>query len=629
MMRSIGMVLALLLPCAAATLPAWAEAPTAFPAVAAQPAASEEAAPARTDAIALYGAPALPPGFKYFPYVNPNAPQGGDVVLGGLGSFDSFNPFVLRGTAAPEIDEIYDTLLRRSAEEAGVAYGHLARAVVISPDRRSITFELRPEAKFNDGTPVTAEDVAWTFTMLRDKGRPNYKQYFNDVADVSVEGQTRVVFHLKSSENRELPFVLGGLAILPKHWWAGRDFSQPLTEAPLGSGPYRLDHFELSRDTVLARVPDYWARDLPTGKGLANFGTIRTEYYRDATVLLEAFKAGRIDYRRENIAKNWATAYDFPAVQSGLVKKVQFAQHLPTGMQGYFMNTRRAVFADRRVRQAMDEVFDFQWLDKNLFYDQYVRTESYFSNSDMASSGLPQGDELALLSQYRDKLPPELFTQEYKLPETDGSGNNRHGLRAALKLLNEAGWEIKDLKLVNAAGDQMSFEILSDDPTIERVAVPYVQWLARLGIAARVRTVDPAQWQKLTDSFDFDMAMLVLPEREFPGNEQRDYWTCASGKEEGSDNISGICDPVVDALVDKIISAPDLKTITTATRALDRTLLWGWYTVPNWHTEKLNVAFWNRFGYPSAPVRSGTVFDSWWVDPTLSAATDAARRAGP
>ena len=299
---------------------------------------------------------------------------------------------------------------------------------------------------------------------------------------------SRVVFHFKSADNRELPLILGDLPVLPKHWWANRDFSHALTDPPLGSGPYRLDRFQFGRETVLKRVPDYWAANLPTAKGLSNFDTIRTEYYRDSTVAMEAFKAGQIDFRRENISKNWATGYDFPAVQRGLVKKEAFRHHLPTGMQGWVMNTRRPVFANRLVREAMDEVFDFQWTNKNLFYGAYTRTDSYYSNSDLASSGLPGPAELALLDPFRAELPPELFTQPFTLPVTDGSGNNREGLRKALALLKQAGWHEQDRKLVDASGNQMKFEILVNDPTIERVATPYAQWLQRLGIDVGVRT---------------------------------------------------------------------------------------------------------------------------------------------
>ncbi len=583
---------------------------------------------ARSNGIALFGRPGLPADFTHFPYVNPDALKGGEVVLGGLGSFDSFNPFIMRGAPAAEVSRIYDTLLRQSADEPGVSYGLVAKTVETPADRMWVAFDLRPEARFHDGTPITAEDVAWTFQTLRDKGRPNFRQYYAMVADVTVESPQRVVFHFKSNEDHELAMIVGEFPILPKKWWAGRDFTQPLTEAPLGSGPYRLDRFEMGRSTTLVRVADYWGRDLPVSKGLFNFGSIRTEYYRDSTVAMEAFKSGQIDYRQENISKNWATAYDFPAVAKGLVKKETFPHHLPTGMQGFVLNTRHAQFADRRVREALDEVFDFEWLNRNLFFGAYTRTDSYFSNSDLASSGLPGPEELALLAPFKDKLPPELFTRPFALPVTDGSGNNREGLRRALKLFEQAGWKVLDRKLVDVAGKQMAFEILSGDPTLERIATPYVQWLARLGIDAHVRTVDPPQYQRLTDTFDFDMTMVVLPQSDFPGNEQRDNWTCESMKAEGSSNLAGVCDPAVDALVKKVVEARDKPQLIVATRALDRVLLWGWYVVPNWHVGSFNAAYWNRFGHPSQPVRTGIALDSWWVDPTLAAATDAARRSG-
>ena len=584
------------------------------------------AAPApRTDAIAMFGEPALPTGFTHLPYTNPDAPKGGAVVLGAIGSFDSFNPFILRGVAAAETARVYDTLLQASADEPETSYAHVAGSVVLAPDRRSVTFELRPEAHFHDGTPITAEDVAWTFNTLRDNGRPIYKSYYADITGVAVDGPRRITFQFRSNDNRELPVILGQLAILPKHWWATRDFTHALTEAPLGSGAYRLESFELGRNTVLARVPDYWARDMPSAKGLYNFDHIHTEYYRDATVAMQAFKAGSIDFRRENISKNWATAYDFPAVDRGLVKKEAFRHGLPTGMQGWVMNTRRAVFADARVRRAMAEVFDYEWTNKNLFYGAYTRTESYFSNSELASSGLPQGAELALLEPFRDKLPAAVFDRPFKLPVTDGSGNNREGLRRALALLHEAGWDVHDRQLLNAQGQQMSFEILADDPSIERIATPYAQWLQRLGINVNVRTVDSAQYQKLTDDFDYDMTVTVVSESDFPGYEQRGFWTCTAAKAVGSDNMAGICDPVVDKLVDTIIAAPDRPAQVAATRALDRVLLNSWYMVPNWHLQSVWTAYWDRFGHPAAPVRSGLVFDAWWVDAAKAAVTDAAR----
>jgi microcin C transport system substrate-binding protein len=589
---------------------------------------SAPAEPVRTYGLSLVGEPRLPAGFAHFPYANPDAPKGGEVALADLGSFDSFNPFIVRGTAPQAVGRVWDTLLRETADERDSGYAHLAAVIEIGADHSYVAFELRPQARFHDGAPVTAEDVAWTFNILREKGRPYYRQYYADVDKVAAESATRVVFRFKSKDNRELPMILGELPVLPKHWWQGRDFAAPLTDPPLGSGPYRVGRFEFGRTLTLERVPDYWARDLPTAKGLDNFGTIRTEYFRDATVALQAFKAGQVDYRHENISKVWATEYDFPAVQKGLVKKRAFPSKLPTGMQCFVMNTRRPVFADRRVRHAMVEVFDFEWENKNLFYNLYTRTTSFFSNSECASSGLPSEAELALLEPYRSKLPPELFTTPFTLPVTDGSGNNREGYKRALQLLESAGYRIERRKMLDPSGKQMAFEILLDEPTFERVTLPYVQWLDRLGIAVRVRTVDPAEYQHLTDAFDFDMTMNVYGESDSPGNELWDYWGSAAAKQEGSSNLAGLADPLVDALIAKVVAARTREDLITAARALDRVLLWGWYVVPHWHIQSFWAAWWDRFGFSDVPVRSGVAFNAWWVDPERAAKTDAARRSG-
>jgi microcin C transport system substrate-binding protein len=596
----------------------------------------------RSNAIAVLGKPALPPDFPYFPYVNPNAPKGGEVTLASIGSFDSFNPFILRGTSAAGIVDpwvvlaggsgsgatvghVWESLLTSSADEYSVGYGHLAQTIELPASKLWVAFDLRPEAKFSDGTPVTAQDVAWTFHTLMDKGRPSFRIQMADVKDVEVDGPRRVVFHFKSNENRDLPLILGGIPVLPEHFFAGRDFSKPLTDPPIGSGPYRIASFELGRSVTYERRPDWWAANLPTGKGTNNFDRVRIEYYRDSAVAMEAFKAGQIEMRSENISKNWATAYDFPAVQKGLVIKGAFRHHLPSGLQGYFMNTRRPVFANRLVREAMADAFDFEWENKNLFYGAYTRTLSYFSNSDLASSGIPQGDELKLLEPYRSELPPELFTKPFTLPVTDGSGNDREELRHALGLLEQAGWQVKERKLVDKDGEQMRFTILLDDPSLERPTLPYVQSLKKLGIDARVRTVDPAQYQHLLDDFDFDMTMIVLPERALPGNELRDYFSCAAAKAPGSYNVSGICDPAVEALVDRMIKAQDRETLTVAAHALDRVLLWSWYSVPNWDSLSFHIAYWNRFGHPDKPIRDGFDFDTWWVDPAKTAAIDSAK----
>jgi microcin C transport system substrate-binding protein len=597
----------------------------------------------KSNAIAVLGKPALPPDFPYFPYVNPDAPKGGEVRVAFGGNFDNFNPFILRGTAplgmlgswvilpggsgsGATVGHLWESLLTSSADEAETGYGHLAQTIELPQSKMWVAFDLNPAAKFSDGTPVTAEDVAWTFRTLMAQGRPAMRIQFANVKDVEVTGDRRVVFHFRSNENREMPLLVGGLPVLPKHFFEGRDFSRPLTDSPIGSGPYRIASFDMGRDVVFERNPDWWARDLPTGKGTNNFDRVRVDYYRDLTVSMEAFKGGQVDLRSENTAARWATFYDFPAVQQGLVIKRNFRHHLPTGLQGWAMNTRRKVFADPLVRNALGLVYDFEWANKNLFYGDYTRTNSYFDNSDLASSGIPQGDELKLLEPFRQELPPDLFTQPFTLPVTDGSGNNREQSIQALKLMAQAGWHVKDRKLVDADGQQMTFTILLDDPSYERVALPYVDDIKRLGIDVRVRTVDPAQYQHVTDDFDYDMTMYIYSESDVPGNELRDYFSCASAKAVGSANMPGICDPAVDAMVEKVVTAQDRPTLLTAAHALDRVLLWRWYMVPEYSNQKFRVAWWNRFGFPDKPIREGVNFDTWWVDAAKAAATDAARR---
>ena len=607
------------------------------------PAAHAQETATPRHAYTVLGEPALPPGFAAFPYVNPDAPRGGEVRLATIGTFDGFNPFILRGTAeghgvgswvtlpggsgsGATVGHVWETLLTGSADEVATGYGHLAESIAVSADKRSATFVLRPEAKFSDGAPVTAEDVAWTFRTLLEKGRPSFRIQYADVGDVTVEGPRRVRFAFKTDQNRDLPLVVGGLPVLPRRFFEGRDFTAPLTEAPVGSGPYRVTNFELGRSVVYARDPNWWAANRPTGRGTNNFDRVRYEYFRDSTVAMEAFKAGQADVRSENIARNWATAYDFPAVKSGLVIKREFPHKLPTGIQGYAMNTRRPVFADPRVRQAVTLAFDFEWTNKNLFYAAYARTTSYFSNTDLAATDLTAPEELKLLQPFQAVLPSALFAQPFALPVTDGSGNNREQLRQALDLLRQAGWTIRDRKMVDGNGRPAGFTILLDEPSLERVALPYVQNLLKLGLDVKVRTVDPAQYQRLTDEFDFDMIMMIYPGGDMPGNELREYWSCESAKAKGSSNAAGICDPAVDALIERIVAAQDRDTLRVAARALDRVLLWHWYMVPNWHSQKFNVAHWDRFGEPGKPIREGFNFDTWWVDPAKAARTDEARK---
>lgn len=597
----------------------------------------------RSHALTILGTPQLPADFPYFPYVNPQAPKGGTITFAMTGSFDGFNPYILRGNAAiglgatwqPGVGgtaagtaggHVWESLLVPSADEVATAYGHLAETIELAPDGMWVAFEIRPEARFSDGSAVTAQDVVWTFNTLMEKGRPSVRVAYQDVKDAVAEGERRVVFHFKSNKNRELPLLVGGLPVLPMKWWATRDFSKPLTEPPLGSGPYKVDKFELGRSVSYVRDPNWWARDRPTGRGLANFDTVKIEYFRDPTVAFQAFKAGQIDYRQENISKQWATGYDFPAVTSGLVTKAEIPHELPIGIQGWLFNTRRPQFADRRVREALGQLFDFQWMNKNLFFGVYDRTTSYFGNTAQEAKGLPDPGELTLLEPFKDAIAPEVLTQPFSLAVTDGSGNNREGLKRALTLLEQAGWKIRDRKLVDASGKQMAFTILLSDPSLERIALPYQQWVQRLGVEVSVRTVDPAQFERLTDDYDFDMTTMIYPGSELPGNELRDEFSCEGGKIQGGANLAGICDKAVDAMVQHAIDATDRATLATAGRALDRLLLTGWYMVPNWHDSKFKIATWRRFGHPDVKIRDGFVLDSWWVDPALAAKTDASRQ---
>jgi microcin C transport system substrate-binding protein len=580
----------------------------------------------RTHALSLLGEPALPADFPHFPWVNPDATKGGEIALTRIGSFDTFNGFIIRGTPEPGVGLIYDTLLASSSDEASTAYPYLAQWIHLPADRKGVTFELNPAARWHDGKPVTAADAVWTFNALRQHGRPFYRSYWGDVAEVVAEDERHLTFRFRDDTNRELALILGQMPVLPAHWWASRDFTRPLLEPPLGSGAYRIERFDAGRSIVYRRVDDWWARDLPTQRGTQNFDAYRYEYFRDTTVALEAFKAGQIDFRTENVARDWATAYDFPARRRGLVKLDEIKHEIPTGMQCFAVNLRRPLFQDARVRQALVELFDFEWMNANLFYGGYTRTTSYFSNSELASRGLPQGRELEILERYRGRVPAEVFTTEFRLPRTDGSGNNRENLRRALTLLQQAGWRVQDRRLVNAAGQRFEFEILLQGPTFERIALPYVQSLERVGMSVRVRTVDPAQYQTRIDAFDYDMTVESIGQSLSPGNEQRDYFTCAKANEQGSQNVAGICDPVIDELVELVVNAPDREELVARTRALDRVLLWHHYVIPHWHIQSFRIAYWDKFGRPPRNPKYNLGLESWWIDPNRDRALTEARR---
>jgi len=430
---------------------------------------------------------------------------------------------------------------------------------------------------------------------------------------VEKTGPRRVLFTFKQGENRELPLIVGQMPVLSKAYWASHDFTKTTLEPPLGSGPYRVESFEPGRSITYRRVENFWGARLPVNVGRFNFDLIRYDYYRDGTVALEAFKAGAYDFRQENVAKQWATGYDIPAVKDGRIKKEQIPNEVPTGMQGFVYNTRRPLFRDPRVRQALAYAFDFEWTNAHLFYGAYTRTRSYFSNSELASRGLPGPDELAVLAPFRGRVPEDVFTKEYQPPSTV-PGGLRPNLVEALRLLKDAGWVVRDMRLVNAeTGRQMEFEVLIDEPTWERITLPFVKNLERLGIAARVRTVDSAQYQYRMKHFDFDMTVAVFAQSLSPGNEQADFWSSGEADTPGSLNLAGVRDPVVDALVAALIAAPDRPALVARTRALDRVLLWGYYLIPHWHITAYRVAYWNRFGRPPVSPKYDLGFDAWWI----------------
>jgi microcin C transport system substrate-binding protein len=571
---------------------------------------------AGTYGVSLFGELKYGSDFKNFDYVNPTAPKGGTMKFSAIGTYDTFNPFVVKGVSAVGIGGIFDTLTTASEDEPGSEYGLAAESIDLAADKLSVLYTLRKEARFHDGSPMTADDVVWTFDTLRTKGNPRYRSYYGDVTKVEKEGERGVRFTFKSADNRELPQIIGQMPVLSKAYWSGRDFSKTTLEPPLGSGAYKIETFDPGRSVTYRRVADYWGDQLPVNKGRHNVDVLRYDYYRDGTIALEAFKAGQYDIRIENSSILWATGYDGPALRQGLIKKEEIPNELPSGMQGFGYNLRRPLFQDPRVRQALAYAFDFEWSNKNLFYGAYTRTRSYFDNSELAAKGVPQGAELQILEKYRGKIPDEVFTKEYDPPKYDGSGNIRDGLREGLKLLQAAGWGFKNEKLVNEkTGQPFEFEILLDNPQFERIVLPFAKNLERMGITARVRTVDNAQYEKRMETFDYDMTIVAFGQSLSPGNEQREYWGSKAADEEGSRNLLGIKDPVLDELIEELIKAPDRASLVAHTRALDRVLQYGYYVIPNYHIAAFRVAYWDKFRRPQVSPKYGVGIDTWWVDP--------------
>lgn len=566
--------------------------------------------------ISMFGELKYPAGFTHFDYVDPNAPKGGLVRLEAQGTYDSLNGFTIKGSAAAGLGLIYDTLLASSQDEAFAEYGLLAESVAVADDLSSVIFNLRPDARWHDGKPITADDVAFSLELLKSKGAPFYRFYYANVDKAEALSPHQVRFTFKGAKNRELSLIVGQLPVLPKHYWQDKDFAATTLEPPLGSGPYRIGKVDPGRSISYERVADYWGRDLSVNKGRYNFDTLRFEYYRDSTVALEAFKANAFDFRQENTAKIWATQYKFPAIKKGQVIKQILTNGNPTGMQSFAFNIRRSKFQDRHVRQALALTFDFEWANKNLFFGQYTRTQSYFSNSELASHGLPGAAELQLLEPLRGQIPDEVFAKAYQAPETDGSGNARRHLRQAKQLLNGAGWAVKDGRLTNAkTGQAMEIEILLVNQGFTRIVAPMQRAMERLGVKVNLRLVDTSQYINRLREFDFDIIVANWGQSLSPGNEQRDFWGTTAADRPGSRNYIGIKDPAIDKLIDHVIFARSRAGLVAASRALDRVLLWNHFVIPNWHINKYRIAYWNRFGHPPAPPKYGLGFpDTWWLD---------------
>ena len=582
-------------------------------------AAANAAEPAH--GLSVFGDLKYGPDFEHFDYASPDAVKGGDVTLATIGSFDNLNPFILKGQSAAGAASVYDTLTVNSLDEPFSVYGLLAESIEVPDDKRWVTFRLRREARWQDGVALTADDVVWTFETLMAKGHPFYRSYYAAVVKAEALDPHTVKFSFSEGNNPELPLIIGQLAILPKHFWEGREFDATTLDPLLGSGPYRFGKVDPGRSVTYERVEDYWGRDLPVKVGQDNFDTIRYDYYRDLTVALEALKSGDVDFRQEFIAKNWATGYDFPAIADGSVIKEELPDESMQPMQAIVMNLRKPKFQDRRVREALAWVYDFEWQNENLFYGAYERTKSYFQNSEMQATGLPEGRELEILERFRDRLPEEVFTEAFTLPETDGSGNLRANYREALKLFKEAGWEIRNGRMTNvASGEVFELEWLIRQPSLEKLALNYAKTLERLGIALKTRVVDSAQYEKRMEDFDFDMTTNIWQQSPSPGNEQVDYWGSSMADVPGSRNVMGIADPVVDELVKLVVAADSREEQVAAARALDRVLLHNRYLIPMYFGPSYRVAYRDKFARPATMPENGLGFETWWVDPDKEAA---------
>jgi len=573
---------------------------------------------ARSHGLSAFGELKYPAGFKHFDYINPKAPKGGRLSMigtAGLITFNSLNPFILKGDAAQGLQYLFDSLMVRAQDEPDAVYGLVAHSAEVASDKSSVTFFLRTEARFADGTPVTAKDVVFSFNTIKAKGHPSYRLNLRDVELAEVIDDLTVRYRFKGALTRDLPLIVAQLPVLSETYYKTREFDRTTLDAPLGSGPYAVSDLRQGRFITYKRRADYWAKDLPVNIGRFNFAELRYEYFRDRTTEFEGLKAGAFDLREEFTSKTWATEYDIEQVRKGHLVRETLPDGRPSGAQGFFINTRLAKFKDIRVRQALDLAFDFEWTNRNQFHGLYKRTHSFFENAPYKAEGPPSTEELALLQPYRESLPKSVFSSPYKPPVSNGSGQDRRLLRKASKLLKLAGWLNKKGQRVNVKGEKLTIEFLIFSPTFERVIAPYVSNLKLLGIASSIRRVDPAQYQERLKSFDFDITTQRYSLRQTPGAELRNYWGSAFSDIKGSLNLSGIKDPAVDALIEQVIAAKDRKQLTHAARALDRVLRAGHYWIAQWYKSSHNVAYWNKFSKPPIkPKFDRGIIETWWYD---------------
>lgn len=567
--------------------------------------------------VAMHGDLKYPKNFKKFDYASDKAYKGGTIKLSSIGTFDNLNPYILKGVAAWQTTYLFETLMKSSFDEPFSQYGLIAKSVKIPEDRSWIIFKIRKIAKFSNGEKIKPEDIIFSFNILTTKGHPIYKTYYGQVDKVEKFSENEVKFSFKGDPNPELPLIIGyQLPIFSKKYWDGKEFDKTTLNPPLGSGPYLVSDVKPGRSITLKKNPNYWGNKINVNVGRFNFDTIHTDFYRDETVALEAFKSGAYDFKQENSSKNWATAYKFGAVKEGRVKVEEIKYFRPSGMQGFAFNMRKSIFQNINVRKALTYAFDFEWSNRNLFYNAYTRTKSFFDNSDLSSQSFPSEEELVILEKYRGKIPEEIFTSIFSPPNTDDENGLRKNLRFARRLLKEEGWIIKNDVLTNReTGEIFKFEILLRSPLFERIVLPMKRNLKKLGIEVSIRTVqDDSQYIRRLEDFDYDMIVVNYGSIISPGNEQKNYWGSSTADQPGSPNYMGVKNPVLDEIIDELISAKSRQELVTYTKVLDRILLFNYYLIPQFHIGHYRVAYWNKLSRPAISPKYDLGFDFWWFD---------------